>query len=78
MPGATTGDDDLQYSVSPFVEVSLTQSDSSQRTSTATGPNPYWNEELILPFKYVCTYSTCTMYSIMWCFKTEVCSVDTE
>lgn len=46
----------LQSSVCPFVEVTMTQSDLCVRTTTTTGPNPYWNEELTLPFKSVYNY----------------------
>ncbi|CAI8044918.1 Coiled-coil and C2 domain-containing protein 2A [Geodia barretti] len=40
----------IRSTVCPFVEVSVTHSDVCQRTSTAAGPNPYWNEELTIPF----------------------------
>jgi coiled-coil and C2 domain-containing protein 2A len=42
--------EDSHHTVRPFVAVSLARSDSHQRTTTASGPNPYWNEELSLPF----------------------------
>ena len=35
--------------VCPFVEVSF--GTESRRTTTACGSNPFWNEELVLPFK---------------------------
>ena len=33
----------------PFVEVSF--GEQSQRTNTAQGPHPHWNEEIIIPFQ---------------------------
>nr|XP_032806201.1 coiled-coil and C2 domain-containing protein 2A isoform X2 [Petromyzon marinus] len=38
-----------QVLVRPFVEVSFQR--EVRRTTTADGPNPNWNEELVLPFK---------------------------
>jgi hypothetical protein len=35
--------------VFPYVEIGFR--DSVRRTTTACGPNPFWNEELTMPFK---------------------------
>ena len=35
--------------VSPYIEVAF--GEATQRTTTACGPNPFWNEELSLPFQ---------------------------
>jgi len=36
--------------VSPYIEVAF--GDATKRTTTACGPNPFWNEELTLPFMW--------------------------
>lgn len=38
----------------PFVEVSFQR--TVLQTTTADGPNPCWNEELQLPFRYIILY----------------------
>ncbi|XP_065917029.1 coiled-coil and C2 domain-containing protein 2A-like isoform X2 [Dysidea avara] len=41
-------DDNVEENVCPFIEVSL--GDNMQKTSVATGPNPFWNEEISFSF----------------------------
>ena len=41
--------DALMQEVFPYVEIGFR--DSVRRTTTACGPNPFWNEELTMPFK---------------------------
>ena len=46
----TTTHQDLNL-VSPYVEVVF--GEATKRTTTACGSNPFWNEELSLPFQLV-------------------------
>uniref|UniRef100_A0A4W4DTT0 C2 domain-containing protein n=1 Tax=Electrophorus electricus TaxID=8005 RepID=A0A4W4DTT0_ELEEL len=50
--------------IQPFVEVSFQR--TVLRTSTAEGPNPCWNEELILPFRCAPSgdYSTSSLQAV--------------
>ncbi|KAF2358051.1 C2 domain [Trinorchestia longiramus] len=57
-------DEDVMPSVRPYVTVSF--QGRHARTSVAHGPNPTWNQQLVLPFR-------CTGVQVYWCAGALVC-----